>query len=178
MKKYAWRKIVVGILLLLTITINVQAQTMENLSNVEISDSEASVLLPKGNPQSVNRVDGYARGNLISTSIASITNLGEGKIEILLETLAHHQCAKIRQVAYLERWNEEFQDWDQVARYEFEELAEDHPDESFTALTSLIVVKDQPAGYYYRVRGAHKVWGEDGTNEGFSTRTDGVMITK
>lgn len=178
MKKCVWKKMIVGILLAMTVTINVQAQTTDRDAYAATSKNEDSVLLPEEERQSVDRANGYARGDIISTAIASITNLGEGKLEILLETLAHHQCVKIRHVAYLERWNDEFQDWDQVARYEFEELAEEHPDESFTALTSLIIVDDQPTGYHYRVRGAHKVWGEDGYNEGFTTRTNGVVLTK
>lgn len=177
MKKNVCKRILIVGLFSLLFTMNVQAQTINNSGYIRPDDSEKYVLLPSEQRTSVDRRDSYARGSLISTATASITNIGGGKIEILVETLAHHQCDEIFQVAYLEQWNEEYQDWDQVANYEFQETADDHPDESFTALTSVVIVDDQPSGYYYRVRGMHKVWGGD-ISESFSTRTNGVLITK
>lgn len=175
MRVFKIKNLILGILLSFVFASNVQAQEVGRNSNT--SSENDTILLPIGQRESSDRQNGYARGDIISSAFASITNLGDGKIEILLETLAHHQCDRIRHVAYLERWIEEDQDYEQVARYEFVERAEDHPNESFTALTSVVVVEDQPSGYYYRVRGAHNVYADGGT-EGFNTRTNGVMITK
>lgn len=175
MREVIGKKLILGVLFSLFFSFNVQAQEVGVNSNTKSGND--TILLPIGQRESSDRQNGYARGDVISSAFASITNLGDGKIEILLETLAHHQCDRIRQVAYLERWVAEDQDYEQVARYEFVESAEDHPNESFTALTSVVVVDDQPSGYYYRVRGAHNVYANGGS-EGFNTRTDGVMITK
>lgn len=171
------KRLIVGIILSISCSFSVQASENEKNMNVVVYSEDGSVLLPMGEGKSSDRQDSYARGTIISSAFASITNSGGGKIEILLETLAHRQCDKIRHVGYLERWIEEDQDYEQVARYEFIEYASDHPDERFTALTSLLVIEDQPTGYYYRLRGTHNVY-VDGTTEGLSTRTNGVMITK
>lgn len=176
MNKNIIKKIIVGLLLSLTFSFTIQAQEMKG-ENGELNDEEVIILLPPGQNKSTDTQNSYARGSIISTAFASISNEGGGKIEILLETLAHHHCNRIRHIGYLERWVDLEQDYEQVARYEFDEYAEDHPGESFTGLTSVLIVEDQPAGYYYRLRGTHKVYADDGS-EGFSTRTDGVMITK
>lgn len=116
------------------------------------------------------------RGSLISTALLDITNAGGGNIDILIETLAHKQCDEIFHTAYLERWDEEHQDWGFIDSFDFTEHQTDNPDEILTALTSVVTVKNQPAGYYYRVQGYHMVI-KGNVRQSFSTHTDGVLIT-
>lgn len=176
MKMAICKKTIMGLILSMLLSFSVQADEGSEIW-VETKQNNDSILLPVDQRESVDRQYNYTRGNIISSAMSSVANEGGGTIEVMLETLAHHQCDKILHIAYLERWVAEDQDYEQVARYEFVEYAEDHPNESFTGLTSRILVDDQPSGYYYRVRGTHKVWAGE-TSEGFTTRTNGVMIKK
>lgn len=137
--------------------------------------SEDSERLPEAARHS-NDFEFDARASILSTATADITNEGGGKIALLLETLAHVPCDKIRHDGYLERWEESYQDWNQVANYSFIEYKEDQPDGKLTYLVSTVMVEDQPAGYYYRLCGVHGAWA-NGKGQAFSTRTNGVMIT-
>lgn len=137
--------------------------------------NDDSELLPEGARRSEDsQVD--TRASILSSAFADITNDGGGRIALLLETLAHVPCDKIRHDGYLERWEESYQDWNQVADFSFIEYKEDHPDGVLTYLTSVVIVEDQPAGYYYRLCGVHGAWA-NGKGQAFSTRTNGVMIT-
>lgn len=138
--------------------------------------SETSWLLPwtESNSRDTQYIE--PRNSIISAAIADISNPGGGKIDILIETLAHVPCDEIRHEAYLERWVEEDNDWATVDSFMFVEYKEDHPNDDLTALTSTVTVSNQPAGYYYRVRGFHNVW-LNGVSQGYTTHTDGVLIT-
>lgn len=116
------------------------------------------------------------RGSLISTALLDITNAGGGNIDILIETLAHRQCDDIYHTAYLERWDEEHQDWGFIDSFDFVAHQSDNPDEILTALTSVVTVKNQPTGYYYRLQGYHMV-SKGKVQQSFSTHTNGVLIT-
>lgn len=154
------------------------AYASPNLPNEtgEKTNDEISLLLPRSERGSSDVRYIEPRNSIISTAIADISNPGGGKIDILIETLAHVPCDEIRHKAYLEQWSDEIQDWVLVDSFMFVEYKEDHPDDDLTALTSTVTVSNQPAGYYYRVQGYHMVWVGD-VSQGFSTRTDGVLIT-
>ncbi len=115
------------------------------------------------------------RGAYISTSIAGITNEGGGVIGISAATTAHVPVDKIRIHIYLDRLNEN-EKWIQVDDFDYYFYPEDEPDGELTIAAVDFQVYDQPAGYYYRVRGTHGVW-KNGTSESQSTRSDGVLIT-
>lgn len=148
----------------------------DNLCNVTKSDIDETSLLQwtEHEARDVQYIE--PRNSIISTAIADISNAGGGKIDILIETLAHVPCDEIRHEAFLEQWSDEYQDWFTVDSFLFVEYKDDNEDNKLTALTSTVTVSDQPSGYYYRVRGFHKVKLGD-VSQGFTTRTDGVLIT-
>lgn len=125
----------------------------------------------------INKARGIdtARGTYISSSIVSIENLGNGVIGITATTTAHRPVDKIRIHVYLDRLNEN-EKWIQVDDFDYYFYPEDEPDGELTMAVAEFEVDDQPAGYYYRVRGTHGVW-KNGTSESQSTRSNGVLIT-
>ena len=116
-----------------------------------------------------------ARGTYISSSIVSIENIGNGVIGITATTTAHRPVDKIRIHIYLDKLNEN-KKWIQVDDFDYYFYPEDEPDGELTKAIVELEVDDQPAGYYYRVRGTHGVW-KTGVSESQSTRSDGVLIT-
>lgn len=151
------------------------ADNMRMVSNE--AGERQSILLPPWETESKDVRNSVLRGAILSTAIAEIENEGNGNIGIFIQTLAHRECDQIRHKAYLDRWNEDYQSWEMVDSYAFDETKADYPDEPFTSLTSSFTVLKQPTGYYYRVRGTHAVW-LGGESETFSTRTNGILITK
>lgn len=136
-----------------------------------------SILLPENIMTDTDICQSKERGSLISTAISRITNIGGGDIEISLETMAHVNVDEIRQTAYLDRWDEEEQDWFTMETYSDEAFAADHPN-GLSSLKSTYIVHNQKTGYYYRVRGMHMVKKTGEGSQTFSTRTNGVLITK
>lgn len=134
-----------------------------------------SVLLPEGVNQSVG-YDNVARGEFISSCTISITNKGYGEIGIYGNVFAHKPVKKIRLNIYLDRWDENEEDWFQVDSYrfvyEYEEGGEDLVDvtESFSVLGF-------PTGCYYRLRSACTVWPFEGGFESRGPMTHGILIT-
>lgn len=116
-----------------------------------------------------------ARGTYISSSIASIENVGNGVIGITATTTAHRPVDKIRIHIYLDKLNEN-EKWIQVDDFDYYFYPEDEPDGELTKAIVGLEVDDQPSGYYYRVRGTHGVW-KNGVSESQSTRSNGVLIT-
>lgn len=170
-------KLLRSILLVIVMSILFSFQTFAEELNWEdfYGDDTVCVLTPEGTVVSRDEKKIHRRNEVLSTAIAQITNEGKGKIGILLTTLAHVNVDKIRQEAFLDKYDPEAEDWVNVGSYNFVATKDEYPD-GFSYLQSSITVKNQPAGYYYRVRGLHAVW-LDGEMDGFSTRTNGVLIT-
>lgn len=176
MKRYTARLLIAVMFLLTVCASTVYAKeyrrtglkTTNNVANSNFSSST------KRHARAVK--NSSVRGSLISTAFLDITNAGGGDIDILIETLAHKQCDEIHHTAYLERWDEEHQDWGFIDSFAFSEYQTDHPDETLTGFASVVTVKDQPTGYYYRLQGYHMVL-KGNVRQSFSTHTDGVLIT-
>ena len=115
------------------------------------------------------------RGSIIDTATTRISNLGKGDIGIIIETLAHVECDKIKNIAVLQR--EEDGKWTEVARYTYDAKKEDFPTEDLSGMTNEFTVKNQKTGYKYRVVGVHYVEA-NGKGQSFMTKTGGVMITE
>lgn len=142
-------------------------------NGMEIQDSgQESVLLP----EKVTQSTGQARGEVISTGLINIKNMGKGKVALTIETLAHVRCDKICNSLTLQKWSDADEDWLQVSRFEFEAKQEDQPDEELKYLINGVDVENLEPGTY-RARGLHAVYfGED--YESFSSKTNGVQVTK
>ena len=115
------------------------------------------------------------RGSIIDTALTRISNLGKGDIGILIQTVAHVECDKIKNIAVLQR--EENGKWVEVSRYTYDASKEDFPTEDLSGMSNDFTVKNQKTGYYYRVVGVHYVEA-NGKGQSFMTRTDGIKITE
>ena len=67
------------------------------------------------------------RGSIIDTALTRISNLGKGDIGILIQTVAHVECDKIKNIAVLQR--QEDGKWVEVSRYIYDAKKEDFPTE-------------------------------------------------
>ena len=125
---------------------------------------------------SVETADGIEpRGSIIDTATTRISNLGKGDIGIIIETLAHVECDKIKNIAILQR--EEDGKWVEVSRYTYDAKKEDFPTEDLSGMTNEFTVKNQKTGYKYRVVGIHYVEA-NGKGQSFMTKTGGINITE
>lgn len=136
-----------------------------------------SAFLPEGTSSARDVQNNGARGSIISTAIAEITDLGGGKVEITLETLAHTSCDKIRHKGYLERWDDAKQSWVLVKSFDFTEVKEDQDDGTLPFLMHEITVTGQKIGSYYRARGVHTAT-LNGRSESLDTQTDSILLRK
>ena len=115
------------------------------------------------------------RGSIIDTALTRISNLGKGDIGILIQTVAHVECDKIKNIAVLQR--AEDGKWVEVSRYIYEARKEDFPTEDLSGMSNDFTVKNQKTGYYYRVVGVHYVE-SNGKGQSFMTKTEGIKITE
>ena len=115
------------------------------------------------------------RGSIIDTALTRISNLGKGDIGILIQTVAHVECDKIKNIAVLQR--QEDGKWVEVSRYIYDAKKEDFPTEDLSGMSNDFTVKNQKTGYYYRVVGVHYVE-SNGKGQSFMTKTDGIKITE
>jgi len=172
--KNNWRKVLLlAMVLTIFYVMPSYADTTFYWNGIEMQEyDDSSVILP----ETVKQSRGETRGNVISTGIVSITNRGERKASLSIQTLAHVRCDKICNSLALQKWDESTGDWEQILRYEFEAKQEDNPDEDLTLLINAIDVENLEVGTY-RARGLHAVYLGD-VYEGYTSKTAGIQITK
>lgn len=142
------------------------------------AQQEETVLLPAGTESSSDVMDGVERSSIISTASSEIIDETGGNIGVIIETLCHIECSEIRNIAILDRLNEETGQWEEQSRYDFTAKKEDFPDMPLSSLTNAFTIENQSTGYYYRIRGIHSVSTPDGKGQVYSTRTNGLLITE
>lgn len=133
----------------------------------------SSVLLPEGVNESVG-FSGHEKGRYIGSSAVGISNEGYGYIGVYADTLAHVNVKKIQMNIYLDRWNEQKENWEQVKMFKY--VYTPAEGETLNSASESFTITDQPAGYYYRLRGLHGVWAYTGEIETHSSVTEGIMI--
>ena len=139
---------------------------------------EETILLPTGTENSRDEINGIERSSIISTASSEIIDETGGDIGVIIETLCHIECSEIRNIAILDRLNEETGQWEEQSRYDFTAKKEDFPNTPLTFLTNAFTIGNQETGYYYRIRGIHSVSTPDGKGQVYSTRTNGLLITE
>lgn len=173
MKKNICSLICAGIIML-SMAMQVQAGERVNGIPIEAADYNATNYLSENSSEGVARGI-EQRGSIIDTAIVQINNLGKGDIGILIETFAHVECDKIKNIAILQR--QENNKWVEVSRYTYDASKEDFPTEDLSGMTNEFTVKNQKTGYYYRVVGVHYVEA-NGKGQSFMTKTEGIKITE
>ena len=168
MKKKLYTLICAGLIMVAS-AMSSYAAEIEGIDgiNIEKADYDISRVVDEDTSEGIAKGI-EPRGSIIDTAMTSISNLGKGDIGIFIQTLAHVECDKIKNIAVLQR--EEGGKWVEVSRYTYDASKEDFPTEDFT-------VKNQKTGYEYRVVGIHYVE-SNGKGQSFMTKTKGVMITE
>ena len=138
--------------------------------NIEKADYDISRVVDEDTSEGIAKGI-EPRGSIIDTAMTSISNLGKGDIGIFIQTLAHVECDKIKNIAVLQR--EEGGKWVEVSRYTYDASKEDFPTEDLSGMTNDFTVKNQKTGYKYRVVGIHYVE-SNGKGQSFMTKTKGV----
>ena len=139
--------------------------------------SPDSVLLPPGQTKSESWHHPKEKGNFAASAHLSISNEGKGVIGVFAQMLTYYPIDKCRMRIYLDRWYEEQQDWVMQDYWDITLSQENQESGELTTPTISFDIKNQPTGYYYRLRGMHVAW-LNGVSEGFTTQTDGILITE
>ena len=159
-------------------TIPVQAAEVQEMILSENALEQENGLLSAGTESAKDTVTSLERSSIVSSASSEIIDETGGNIGVIIQTLCHVECEEIRNMAILERLNEETNSWEEQARYDFKAVKEDFPTTELTSLTNSFTIENQKTGYYYRIRGIHSVTTPDGKGQVYSTRTDGLLITE
>lgn len=163
---------IVSALIAVFLTFNVVA--MPYIPGSYTSVDQVSELLPPGVKQSKVRETARPRGNFFMSADLTVINKGNGKVGAFAVALMAVPVDEAYITIYLDRWDENEERWRQVNYYEAEFYAKDYPDGLTTPKVDISFV-DQPAGYYYRLRGSFGAL-LDNEFEGFSPVTDGILL--
>ena len=126
--------------------------------------------------ESENAINVIARGKYFSTGILRITNEQDGTLYISADTSAHINVDKIYQTIFLDKWDDDREDWVQIGYWEFERAKEEEDDGTLSAYHIGFTVTGCELNHYYRARAMHLVqWGDH--YEGKATETNGVLLT-
>lgn len=156
---------------------NVQAEDFSNNVTQSENARQEMELLPLGTTNSKDVLNSVERSSIIAAASSEIIDETGGDIGVIIETLCHVECNEIRNIAILDRLNEEEDTWEEVARYDFTAVKDDFPTQTLSSLTNSFTIENQSTGYYYRIRGIHSVSTTDGKGQTYVTRTDGLLIT-
>lgn len=148
---------------------------MANQWSKERVSSKRSILLDEKETVASDLFKSQARGEFFSEGYVEIGNLQNGKLYIMIRTLAHRDVDRIYHVLLLERWSDDREDWIQAGYWEFEKTT-DKNDGNMFMMTQELIVSDQPLNNHYRARGLHLVE-LNGASEGCTTATNGVKLT-
>lgn len=174
MKNYIKKcvKVIIAVTMVLSFTIVSYAQSSKWEENVNVKEA---TITHKTAKEGISKVEGVARGRIISSVLVELANLGKGTAQIYAEELCHVEVDKIKMVLTLEERNEETGEWEKVYRYEDEWLAENEPDGKLTMKMVSMNVYGLEQGKYYRVRGIFGGY-QDSLQEAWSAKTDAVYI--
>lgn len=162
----------ISVLLVMTNTVYASDLTWEEAPG----HHNQSVLLEQNVSSSKDVLQRYARGEYLSMGTLEIVNQKNGSIYICVETYAHVNVDRICHSVFLDQWDEDEEDWIQVAYWEFERTKEEEASGELSFVQNTLLVSDCPVNKYYRVRGLHMVELGDEI-EGCATETNGVLIT-
>lgn len=177
-KRRILKSFIAIIMLMVLFSFSVNAAEVSFVSNGSALQQEEIVLMPDGSTSSKDTVNAIERSSIISSASSEIIDETGGDIGVIIETLCHIECSEIRNIAILDRLNEETEQWEEQARYDFTAKKEDFPNTPLSSLTNSFTIENQETGYYYRIRGIHSVTTPDGKGQVYSTRTSGLLITE
>lgn len=135
-----------------------------------------SVLLEDGSISAEDAIHRYGRGDYLADGCIEISNMRDGTLRIEVMTLAHMNVDRILHSFFVDVWDEDEEEWIQVANWHVEKTKEEVENEELYMLFSTVVLDGCELGRYYRARGLHGVELYDEL-EACATETDGVRLT-
>lgn len=148
-------------------SISVISVTDVKASNTEFVKVDGSYLTTRDSSSGTS-LDRLTKGKHMMTGECSISKAGTKRVYAFGATTANHEVDFLAVVVYVDQYNEENDEWWQVAAW-MEELNND-----YFVYTGKTITVDR--GYYYRVRADHFVRdGDDPIEETFSV-TDGILV--
>ena len=177
-KKHLLKSFVSIVMLSMMVAFSCEAAELNVDEYASATQNEETILLPAEVTNSKDVVTGVERSSIISSASSEIIDETGGDIGVIIETLCHVECSEIRNIAILDRLNEETGQWEEQYRYDFIAQKEDFPDTTLSSLINSFTIENQETGYYYRIRGIHSVTTPDGKGQVYSTRTNGLLITE
>lgn len=175
MRKKLYTLICAGLIMAASV-MPVYAAEVDGINGISIETADYNIthMITDGTSEGIARGI-EPRGSIIDTAMTRISNLGKGDIGIFIQTLAHVECDKIKNIAILQRLENE--KWVEVSRYTYDADKKDFPTEPLVAMINEFTVENQKTDYYYRIVGIHYVE-SDGRGQSFMTKTDGIKITE
>lgn len=136
-------------------------------------DIESELLAPGIKSSRVTELP-RRRGVFFSAADLIISDEGNGDIGVFAKAYMEVSVEEAYITIYLDRWDKDMDRWRQVTFYDAEFYLKDYPN-GITEPEVNMIFKNQPKGYYYRLRG---VFGAilDENFEGFSPSTAGILI--
>ena len=135
-----------------------------------------SVLLEDDVTSAEDSIYRYGRGDYLAEGSVGITNMQDGTLLIEAMTLAHMNVDRILHSFFVDVWDEDEEDWIQIANWHVERTKEEVENEELFMLMSSVTLTDCEVGRYYRARGLHGVELYDEL-EACATETHGVQLT-
>ena len=135
-----------------------------------------SDLLPETVKKNNASEKSVTRGNFFMGADLIISDDGNGDIGAFAKAYMEFPVDEAYITIYLDRWDADAERWRQITYYDAEFYAKDYPDGINSPYVD-VTFKNQPKGYYYRLRGVFGAVYND-KFEGFSPVTDGILIEK
>lgn len=139
---------------------------------------EETTLLPEGQAVSISIDSADPRGMLIASRVARITNNEDGTLSVSGQIIAHEILDYAYICLYLDRYDEDHDEWINLsfkeAEFTLEEMGEEFM--GFPLASYTLTGPDVEPGYYYRVRGTYLAK-KEGRRESGNAETNGVLLT-
>lgn len=116
------------------------------------------------------------RGDYLAEGYIEITNMQDGTLKVETKTFAHMNVDRILHSFFVDVWDEEEEDWSQIASWHIEKTKEEVENQELFMLSTTVLLTNCEVGRYYRARGLHGVEIYDEL-EACATETNGVQLT-
>lgn len=171
-KKYIW-SLLISCILTLSLSVSVCASESRWSNEANLVDADVRTIMASDN---VCKVNGTARGRVISSAGLEISTDGDGILGIYADTLCHGPVEQIYMVIYLDVWDEATQDWKYVNDYEFDWKSADNPGIDLTSVSVSFDVEKLQRGRTYSLRGYFVARDFDSVMEAMSIDTVGLEL--
>ena len=135
-----------------------------------------SILLEEGVTSAEDTIHRYGRGDYLADGFIEIANMQDGTLRVEVATFAHMNVDRILHSFFVDMWDEDEEDWIQIASWHMEKAKEEVENEELFVLSTTVILDNCEVGRYYRARGLHGVELYDEL-EACATETDGVQLT-